>query len=65
MLSILCSTDNALQISDLEKGGWQMVFRAASGNGDSVYDAWLKGKHISHLFSSSSYYLFSRDKLQY
>ncbi|XP_060568500.1 uncharacterized protein LOC132727111 isoform X1 [Ruditapes philippinarum] len=37
------STDNALQTSDLEKGGWQMVFRAASGNGDSVYDAWLKG----------------------
>ena len=40
---IFCSTGNALQISDLEKGGWEMVFRAASGNGYSVYDAWTKG----------------------
>ena len=42
-VTFFCSTGNALQTSDLEKGGWEMVFRAASGNGYSVYDAWTKG----------------------
>lgn len=32
-----------LTVEDLEHDGWRMIFRATSGNGHSVYDAWLKG----------------------
>ncbi|XP_045165942.2 uncharacterized protein LOC123529611 [Mercenaria mercenaria] len=37
------SSENVLKTEELKRGGWQMVFRATSGNGDSVYDAWTKG----------------------
>lgn len=34
----------ALLVSQLEIDGWKMVFRAASGNGYPVYDAWTQGR---------------------
>ncbi|XP_053386546.1 uncharacterized protein LOC123539080 isoform X2 [Mercenaria mercenaria] len=37
------SKPNVIKTEDLEKEGWQMIFRATSGNKQSVYDAWTKG----------------------
>ena len=33
-----------LSVAEIEVNGWTMVFRAVAGNGDSVYDAWIKGR---------------------
>ena len=33
-----------LSVAEIEVNGWTMVFRAVPGNGDSVYDAWMKGQ---------------------
>ncbi|WAR18784.1 hypothetical protein MAR_000622 [Mya arenaria] len=37
------SITTLLRAADLEKGGWRLVFRATSGNGQNVHDAWLTG----------------------
>ncbi|XP_060599275.1 uncharacterized protein LOC132752891 [Ruditapes philippinarum] len=36
---------NVLKTEDLEQDGWRMVFRGTSGNGHSVYHAWIDGKN--------------------
>ncbi|XP_053396756.1 uncharacterized protein LOC128556270 [Mercenaria mercenaria] len=35
---------SALKITDLERDGWQMVFRATSSIGHNVFNAWTTGK---------------------
>ncbi|XP_060583039.1 uncharacterized protein LOC132739358 [Ruditapes philippinarum] len=51
-----------LLVKDLEKDGWNMVFRATSSNGQNVFDAWTKGigicsdKPKSMVRSYSSHY---------
>ncbi|KAH3725504.1 hypothetical protein DPMN_051348 [Dreissena polymorpha] len=39
--------EKSLTVDELESGGWKMVFRATSSNGQSVYDAWVKGTGTS------------------
>ncbi|XP_052244307.1 uncharacterized protein LOC127853659 isoform X2 [Dreissena polymorpha] len=39
--------EKSFTVDELESGGWKMVFRATSGNGQSVYDAWVKGTGTS------------------
>ncbi|KAH3725505.1 hypothetical protein DPMN_051349 [Dreissena polymorpha] len=34
--------EKSLTVDELESGGWKMVFRATSSNGQSVHDAWVK-----------------------
>ncbi|XP_060587774.1 uncharacterized protein LOC132743257 [Ruditapes philippinarum] len=36
---------NILKTEDLEQDGWRMVFRGTSGNGHSVFHAWMEGKN--------------------
>ena len=32
-----------LLVAQLEMNGWNLVFRATSGNGQNVYSAWMTG----------------------
>lgn len=43
----LLDSPTVLQTSALETNGWQLVFRAASGNGQNVYNAWMKGENTT------------------
>lgn len=36
-----------MQVSELEVDGWEMIFRAQSGNGQNVYDAWRLGTGVT------------------
>ncbi|WAR04188.1 hypothetical protein MAR_019557 [Mya arenaria] len=58
-----CSLTNALRVAYLEEDGWQIVFRATAGNGQSVYDAWTNGtstisvKPVDITRANSSHYM--------
>ncbi|XP_052238395.1 uncharacterized protein LOC127849689 [Dreissena polymorpha] len=36
-----------LLVAELEINGWNLVFRATSGNGQNVYSAWMTGQNAS------------------
>ncbi|KAH3735710.1 uncharacterized protein LOC127849703 [Dreissena polymorpha] len=36
-----------LLVAQLEMNGWNLVFRATSGNGQNVYSAWMTGQNAS------------------
>ncbi|KAH3787221.1 hypothetical protein DPMN_165341 [Dreissena polymorpha] len=36
-----------LRVAALEINGWNLVFRATSGNGQNVYNAWMTGQNAS------------------
>ncbi|XP_053384319.1 uncharacterized protein LOC123537224 isoform X2 [Mercenaria mercenaria] len=60
--SLLTSGPQALLVKDLEDDGWEMIFRATSGNGQNAYVAWTTGvgtcvdKPISMARSYASHY---------
>ncbi|KAL4225331.1 hypothetical protein ACF0H5_016019 [Mactra antiquata] len=39
----LNAINNVLSVEDLEYNNWQLIFRATSGNGHNVYNAWTTG----------------------
>ncbi|WAR07157.1 hypothetical protein MAR_017115 [Mya arenaria] len=39
--------EDHLTVPYLERDGWEMVFRASAGNGQTVYEAWTKGTGTS------------------
>lgn len=47
----LFPTNEALRIEDLEYRGWELVFRATSGNGINVFKAWTEGSFILNLIT--------------
>ncbi|XP_053384315.1 uncharacterized protein LOC128545938 [Mercenaria mercenaria] len=60
--SLLTSGPRALLVKNLEDDGWEMIFRATSGNGQNAYEAWTTGvgtcvdKPISMARSYASHY---------
>jgi hypothetical protein len=48
---------NVLKTEDLEQDGWRMVFRGTSGNGHSVYHAWIDGTlNLKNIFYNKYYF---------
>ncbi|XP_060593739.1 uncharacterized protein LOC132748194 [Ruditapes philippinarum] len=62
----VASGTSVLRTEDLEQDGWRMVFRGTSGNGHSVYHAWIDGKNSNTykpVFMKRSHGLHYRDNI--